>query len=365
MRKLDMSKYDDLSEVDDLAELGLDQHIRHVSNNALHAARRTGKPRHNENERRASAAQQAALRQQQLTAQDDSQQVFHFTYNASRHERGWIVGSLGGFFEQQWLDDVLRLVKGGKEANVYLCQANESAHGLDQPFLAAKVYRPRRFRNLKNDQLYREGRANLDENGHEIFDDRMQRAMQLKTEYGRELLHTSWIEHEVATMELLQQAGADVPRVYASGNNAILMDYIGDEEIAAPVLHSVSLSVREARRHFERVLYNIELMLAHGRIHADLSAFNILYWQGEITLIDFPQAIDPQVNRNAFRIFERDVTRICDYFAGQGVRSNPRRLAGDFWKAQRLREIPDVHPALLDAGDDADRSYWQRWQKDG
>jgi RIO kinase 1 len=257
-------------------------------------------------------------------------------------------------------------VKGGKEANVYQCLANESVQGLDLPYLAAKVYRPQRFRNLKNDHLYREGRINLDEDGREINDERMQRAMQKKTEFGRELLHTSWIEHEVKTMQILHEAGADVPRVWASGNNAILMAYIGDEDLAAPVLHSVSLNIKEARRHFERVLHNIELMLSRQRIHGDLSAFNILYWQGEITLIDFPQAIDPQVNRNAFRIFERDVQRVCEYFARQGVKSNPHRLANDIWKAHHLKEIPDVHPALLDANDAKDRSYYQRWlEKDG
>jgi RIO kinase 1 len=167
-------------------------------------------------------------------------------------------------------------------------------------------------------------------------------------------------------MQILNEAGADVPRVYASGNNAILMSYIGDKDLAAPVLHSVRLNSKEARRHFERVLYNIELMLRNQRIHGDLSAFNILYWQGEIVLIDFPQAIDPQVNRNAFRIFERDIVRVCEYFARQGVKSNPHRLANEIWKTHHLKEIPDVHPGLLDANDAKDRSYWQRWlEKDG
>lgn len=360
-----MSKLDQLSDLDELPDLGPAQRIRNVSESELHSARRMGKSKRAERKRQAYVAQQAVMLEQQMTAQADSQEVFNFTYHASQHERGWIVDSLGGFYEQQWLDDVIRLVKGGKEANVYLCLANETVKGLDQPYLAVKVYRPRRFRNLKNDYLYREGRSNLDEDGHEIIDERMLHAMEQKTEYGRELLHTSWIEHEVKTMQILHEAGGDVPRIWASGNNAILMSYIGDKDLAAPVLHSVRLNIKEARRHYDRVLHNIELMLAHQRIHGDLSAFNILYWEGEITLIDFPQAIDPNVNRNAFRIFERDIMRVCEYFARQGVKSNPRRMANDLWKAHHLREIPDVHPVLLDANNAKDRSYWQRWQKDG
>jgi len=225
-------------------------------------------------------------------------------------------------------------------------------------------YRPQRFRNLKNDHVYREGRSDLDENGNLITDDGMLHAIRNRTDYGRQLQHTSWIEHEVKTMERLSAAGADVPRVYASGKNAILMTFIGDQDMAAPALHGIRLAKQEARRLFERVLHNIEIMLSQDRIHADLSAFNILYWEGEITLIDFPQAIDPQINRNAYRIFERDVTRVCEYFARQGVESEPRRLASQMWKAHHLRQIPDVHPALLDAESESDQRYWQQWQED-
>ncbi len=317
----------------------------------------------------------------QLAGLADDLSRFDFTYNASRHERGWIIDSLGDFFEQKWLDDILRLVKGGKEANVYQCLANPSVQlndptrqkgGRQQELiypssgasLAAKVYRPQRFRNLKNDHVYREGRSDLDENGNQITNDGMLHAIRKRTDYGRQLQHTSWIEHEVKTMERLYAAGADVPRVYASERNAILMTFIGDQDTAAPVLYGISLAKKDARRLFERVLDNIEIMLSQDRIHADLSAFNILYWEGEITLIDFPQAIDPQINRNSYRIFERDVIRVCEYFARQGVELEPRRLASQMWKAHHLRQIPDVHPALLDAESEIDQDYWQQWQED-
>jgi RIO kinase 1 len=286
-----------------------------------------------------------------------------FTYNASRHERAWIIQSLQDFIDQQWLDDILRLVKGGKEANVYQCRASPSVEGLTMPLLAAKIYRPRRFRNLKNDHLYREGRVNLDGDGNEITENGLLHAISKRTEFGRDLMHTSWIEHEVKTMQLLYDAGGDVPKVFASENNAILMSFIGDEDFAAPILHSVRLDRRQAKRLFDRVIYNLELMLSQNRVHGDFSAFNILFWDGEITIIDFPQAIDPRINRNAYRIFERDVLRICDYFSRQGVESEPRRLASDLWRAFNLRVIPDVHPGMLDSENEVDRTYWENWSQ--
>ncbi|MEW5871940.1 MAG: RIO1 family regulatory kinase/ATPase [Chloroflexota bacterium] len=296
----------------------------------------------------------------QLADQGDEQDSFDFTYHASRHERQWIVDSLGPFYQEHWLNDVLSLVKGGKEAHVYQCLANPSVKGLDQPYLAAKVYRPRQFRNLRNDHMYREGRANLDEDGREIIDDRMQRAISKRTTFGQGLMHTSWIEHEMQTLRLLHAAGVDVPVPLASGHNAILMGFIGDEDAPAPTLNSIDLDPIEAKQLYARVLRNIEIMLANNRIHGDLSAYNILYWEGEISLIDFPQAIDPNTNSSAFRIFERDVTRVCEYFTRQGLRCHPRRLAADLWTSHGHRLLPDVHPALLDADDQKDRAYWRK-----
>lgn len=350
-----MSGLNYLNDLDDLNEVEQSYRIRNMA----------------ESDRRLKAKGQAGKKNSipeeirvQLNGLAEDLNSHEFSYNPTRHERSWIVNSLGNFFEQHWLDDVLRLVKGGKEANVYQCLANPTVEGLEMPYLAAKVYRPRKFRNLKNDHLYREGRTDLDGDGNQITDDGMQHAMAKKTEYGKELLHTSWIEHEVKTMELLSEAGADVPRVYASENNAILMSFIGDEWSAAPILYSVRLKPNLARRLFERVVRNLELMLSVNRIHGDFSAFNILFWEDEITIIDFPQAIDPQINRNAFWIFQRDVARICEYFDRQGVKSNPHRLAADLWKAHHLRIIPDVHPGMLDVENEADRSYWNRWSSE-
>ena len=83
---------------------------------------------------------------------------------------------------------------------------------------------------------------------------------------------------------------------------------------------------------FERVLHNMDILLAQGKVHGDLSAYNILYWQGQISLIDFPQVVSPRENRNAYPIFQRDVRRVCDYFARQGVRADAGRLARELWE---------------------------------
>jgi RIO kinase 1 len=129
--------------------------------------------------------------------------------------------------------------------------------------------------------------------------------------------------------------------------------------LAAPTLNTVSLDPQEARPLFERVLKNVDLLLGDGWVHGDLSAYNILYWKGQIALIDFPQVVPARDNRNAYAIFERDLTHLCGYFAAQGLSLHPRRLAAKIWSAHGYRLGPDVHPALLDGDDPRDRQFWK------
>jgi RIO kinase 1 len=343
-----MSFHNLLDDFDDQEDLALLPRIKNMPPQRKKKDRQIHKPRRDEHQLIHNLVEES------------SEEIFNPTYHAKLHEREWILTSLTGFFDQRWLNDVVRLVQGGKEASVYLCAANP---GFEAPYIAAKIYRPRRFRQLKNDFLYREGRSDLDDHGNVIQDDGMLHAIRKRTEYGRELLHTSWIEHEHQTMRILHSAGVDLPKPYIAGDNAILMEYIGDEDAAAPLLNSIKLPQDEARKLFDRVIWNVETMLAHNRIHGDLSAYNILYFDGKITLIDFPQAIDPDINRNAFNIFERDVRRVCEYFARQGVYTRPRKLAVDLWISYNRRLTPDVHPGLLNAEDDADVAYWKRLQE--
>lgn len=292
-----------------------------------------------------------------LKAQDDSRGNFQFTYKAARFEQGWLLNSLGGFYEHQWISDVLRKVRGGKEASVYLCRSGAQ---VDAPWVAAKVYRPRMLRNLKQDHIYREGRTDLGADGKKLVKDADVHAVARRTAYGEEVRHQSWIAFEFAAMNTLHAAGADIPRPYEMANNAILMGYIGGLGASAPALSEVALGRAEAGKLFERVIHNIEIMLANRCVHGDLSAYNILYWEGDIALIDFPQVVNPHENRNAYAIFQRDVARVCEYFARQGARGNPLRLAASLWQKHGYAPAQEIHPRLLDAEDPRDRKLWKK-----
>lgn len=264
---------------------------------------------------------------------------YPMSYTPARFEEVWLRSSLRSFYDQDLISDVLAQIKGGKEANVYRCQAHPRT-GVE--LLAAKVYRPRKFRNLANDRVYREGRPILTGEGRPVkaSDHRIIRAVDKKTDFGVQVQHTSWLMYEYTTLEQLSAAGGAVPKPIAANENAILMGYQGDAYRAAPALHQISLRPREARRLFDEVLRNVELLLQHGLIHGDLSAYNILYWEGQITLIDFPQVASVDTNRNAEDLLRRDVRRVCDYFARQGVPSDAIAIAQNLWQRYGIPDDP-------------------------
>lgn len=293
--------------------------------------------------------------------QDDSARTYNFAYKAARFEEWWLLDSIGPFYEHKLISDVLRRLKGGKEASVYLCQAHPES---EAQLLAAKVYRPRSLRNLKNDAVYRTGRTDLGKDGKRLVKEADINAIIKRTAYGEEVRHTSWIAYEFNTLEMLHAAGADVPKPVGMEKNAILMEYIGDAGNAAPTLNTVTLDRGEARGLFDRVIRNVDLLLTRGRIHGDLSAYNILYWDGGITLIDFPQVTFLDANPSAWVIFLRDVTRVCQYFKSQGVKCDARKLAAGLWTSHGHKVVKEVHPLYLDAEKNEDRRLWEK-QKAG
>jgi RIO kinase 1 len=187
------------------------------------------------------------------------------------------------------------------------------------------------LRHLRNDALYKEGRLLLDSDGKEAKGDREARAIRKKTRFGQRLDILNWIMNEYNVHRALFEAGVDVPEPIAHSGKTILMAYIGDEWTAAPTLNEVRLDKPEAGHLFDRTMDNIQLMLANHYIHGDLSAYNILYWEGKGHIIDFPQLVDARKNRNARMLLERDVQRVCQYFERCGIKSNPDQLAENLW----------------------------------
>jgi RIO kinase 1 len=230
--------------------------------------------------------------------------------------------ALEPFLNDGLVEEILFPIKSGKEAVVYCCRGGDR---LDQQLVAAKVYKSRAHRAFRNDALYREGRV--------ILNKRDARAAAKRTRHGRDVMSGTWTNHEWDTLRTLYAAGADVPMPLAHSGTGLLMEYIGNAEQAAPALRGAELSRHEATSIWERLLDNIQLWLSCYIVHGDLSAYNVLYDGTRAVVIDFPQAIDPRFNGNAYSLLLRDVENLARFFARYGVESDPSALVDQLWRS--------------------------------
>lgn len=245
---------------------------------------------------------------------------------AGRRDRDWILSSLAHFYQQGLITDVLHVAKSGKEASVFCCAAHP-ATGLE--LLAAKVYRPRMFRSLRNDAVYREGRAARDPQGRPMRD----RRRRAGGERGRAAEIQTWIAYEFETQRLLHAAGARVPRPLAQIGNAVLMEFVGAADAPAPRLSEVRLTPEQAAPLCAELLEQVQRYLSCQRVHGDLSAYNVLYHQGHAVVIDFAQAVDPRQSGDAFVLLARDIDRLARFFAPYGVQVDVQQTAARIWAA--------------------------------
>ena len=235
----------------------------------------------------------------------------------------WLEASPGRWLEagtERLVEDVDIVIGDGKEATVHRCVA-DSHVGFE--WAVAKVYRAQKFRAFSNASKYLHGKR--------LRDKRSQRAIEGKTRRGREIAHRMWIEREWETMVRLWDAGADVPQPYARTTDSILMEYVGDASSPAPLLLRVKLAGPELKLAFERLLHNVELLLSCDRVHGDLSAYNVLWWQGQPMIIDMPQSVEASSGPDAYELLRRDIANLCSYFERRGLQCDATKIAASLW----------------------------------
>ena len=216
------------------------------------------------------------------------------------------------FIDLGLITGITRELKRGKEGSILLCGARES---MEQEFCIVKMYREAQFRNFKNDHKYLGGR---------VWDRRTLMHMHA-------IKDNLWVETEFSVLKKLHAAGARVPRPYDIVDTAICMEFLGIDDRPADMLKDCHFNEEEARRVFDELILQLDQMLYNEVIHSDLSPFNILYHNEQPVIIDFPQAVHPETNSNAFALFRHDIRTLCDFFSKFGLVLDEYALIEDTW----------------------------------
>ncbi len=195
--------------------------------------------------------------------------------------------------------EVVSIIKSGKEATVYRAV-------LDGILVAMKVYKDPEERSFRNTGEYLQGKYYRKASERE--------AMAKNNKFAKKTKHENWVKREFFMLQKLFIAGAHIPEPILQVDNVIFMQLLGDEELAAPRLCDVELTEEEAKDAFRSIIGDVKLFWTHGIVHADLSAYNILWWQSTPFIIDFPQSIDRKTHPTPNEVLQRDLKNIAYHF---------------------------------------------------
>jgi RIO kinase 1 len=239
-----------------------------------------------------------------------------------------IPKSLQPLIDDGMVDSVVRRLKSGKEASVFIVACGDELR-------CAKVYKEANDRGFHKLAQYQEGRKTRNS--------RDARAMGKRGRHGRSVQEAEWKNAEVDALFRLANVGVRVPKPYLVHEGVLLMELVRDAQgDPAPRVNDVAITPQQARAWHSFMIKQIVRMLCAGLIHGDLSEFNVLLDVDGPVIIDLPQAVNAAGNNNAFVMLERDVDNMRSSFGRSAPELLETEYAREIWALYEAGELtPD------------------------
>ena len=223
------------------------------------------------------------------------------------------------------IDAMLRPLKSGKEASVYVVRSGAEV-------LCAKVYKNLAHRSFQARVQYQEGRK--------FRGSRQARAIAKATRFGRREQEAEWKNAEVDALYRLAAAGVRVPQPRGFFHGVLLMELVVDEHgDSAPRLGEVELAPERALAFHAALVRDVVRMLSLGLIHGDLSEYNVLVTPTGPVIIDLPQVVSASGNNAARAMLLRDVHNIRDCLARCAPELSATHYGEEMWALFERSEL--------------------------
>ncbi|WP_407351239.1 PA4780 family RIO1-like protein kinase [Luteimonas sp. R10] len=227
------------------------------------------------------------------------------------------------------IDEVLRPLKSGKEASVYVVRCGDEVR-------CAKVYKDMAQRSFQARAQYQEGRK--------VRGSRQARAMAKATKFGRREQETAWKNTEAEVLYRLADAGVRVPQPHGFFHGVLMMDLVTDADgHSAPRLVEADLTADQARAFHATLIGDVVRMLCLGLIHGDLSEYNVLVAPDGPVIIDFPQTVSAAGNNAAREMLLRDVHNLRESLGRYAPELHDTYYGEEMWALFEQGELrPDA-----------------------
>ncbi len=127
----------------------------------------------------------------------------------------------------------------------------------------------------------------------------------------------AWAQKEFKNLWQAVDAGVSVPKPIAVSHNVLIMEFIGENGVSAPLLREIE--VKNPTRIYNQVLVSLKKLYRKAKlVHGDLSEYNIMIWKNKPIIFDVSQAV-PLEHPMANQLLRRDLENLNRYFKRLGV----------------------------------------------
>lgn len=193
-----------------------------------------------------------------------------------------------------YIKNIFGVVRSGKESRIYWGQGKRNKPVAIKIFLTTSAeFKKGRMIYIRGDERFKSTRTDT-----------------------RTLVNL-WALKEFRNLQQAEQAGVRVPSPLKVNGNVLLMEFIGQRGVPAPLLRESPLE--HPGRVYDQIAEAVRKLYQKARlIHGDLSEYNIMLVDSTPVLFDFAQAVPPE-HPMARAFLERDLIHLNEYFAKIGV----------------------------------------------
>lgn len=193
---------------------------------------------------------------------------------------------------QGYLQEIHGCISTGKEANVYHGWYGEGKEA------AVKIYKTS-ILSFKDRDRYVSGEYRF-RNGY--------------SKHNPRKMVKLWAEKEMRNLKRIYNEGIPCPNPILLRSHVLLMDFVGKDGVAAPLLKDAKLNSRKLSDAYDQLVRCMRRLYKNCHlVHADLSEYNVLWMDGRIYLIDVSQSVEMDHPR-ALEFLKMDCRNVTNFF---------------------------------------------------